>query len=426
MSLPSNPITIVIVGAGPAGMAAALSLHHQGIKDFVIVDSLLAGQNSSRAVVIQAATLEALDTVGCMDKLLKIGDQNNHFGVRDESSYLFSADFSLLAPYTKFPFGLVLPQTSTEGAMLEAMKERGIHVLRPYKAVSLKPSAENEGVIDVEFESGEVVQAKYVIGADGAHSVVRNEAGISFTEPGNGQEPDLGNVSQLILGDVTFSSPPHFPDPKYPVFTSIANNNFLLIAPFPAALSHDPERIEYRVAAGVPVEDGTAPHAPSKEYIQSVLDRCAPSVLNLPRIENTYWTSRYRTRAAVAERSFARLAGGGAVLLVGDAAHIHSPLGGQGMSLGIRDAISLGAALPAVLAQDDGDRAAVDKLLTIWAGERHKRALGVVQITKGALGMVIAPRTFMRRIGFALLRFLGRFTLVQRMVAYRLSGLAEI
>lgn len=255
---------------------------------------------------------------------------------------------------------------------------------------------------------------------------MRDEAGISFTEPGSdGNEPDLGNLSQLVFGDITFSTPPEFPDPTFPVFASVTDNNFVLIVPFPAALSHDPTRVEYRVAVSVPVKDGMAPHAPSKEYIQSLLDRCAPRAVSVPRIEETYSTSRYRTRAAVADRAFARLSGGGIVLLVGDAAHIHSPLGGQGMSLGIRDAISLGAALRASLARDE-EISAVNELLTDWAKYRRTRALAAVQLTKGAMGVVIAPRTFLRRIGFGLLRFLGRFTFVKRMVAYRLSGLAEV
>ncbi|KAJ7918218.1 hypothetical protein B0H13DRAFT_1993738, partial [Mycena leptocephala] len=285
-------------------MAAALSLNHQGVHDIVIVDAILAGENSSRAMVIQAATLEALNTVGCLDNLLAVGEKVERLSLYDGKSVLVSIDFSLLSPYTKFPFGL-----------------------RNWNSLELnhflKPSQDAEHMFDVQFESGEVIQAKYVIGADGAHSVVRSEAGIVFNDPDGDEKHDYGAISQMALGD------PHH-----------LCGNFAILAPFPAATSPDPTRMVYRFVSGVP-----------HEYLQSLIDRCGPPSLSSDpavnphptRIDKRYWSSRYRTRSAVAERYFTRK--GGAILLIGDAAHIHSPVGGQGLSLGIRDAISLGPVL---------------------------------------------------------------------------------
>ncbi|KAJ7172971.1 FAD/NAD-P-binding domain-containing protein [Mycena crocata] len=434
MSLPRQT-TVLICGAGPAGMAAALSLHHHKIHDVVIVDSLLAGQNSSRAMVIQAATLEALDTVGCLENLLEAGTKVERLGLHNGSSYLISADFSLLSSYTKFPFGLTIPQSSTEAGMLEKMAEAGINVLRPFKAVSMKASPDREGTIDVAFDSGDIVQAKYVIGADGAHSVIRNEVGIAFKDPDGDEGRDYGNLSQLALGDVAFSSPPQFPAPATNVFVSMADGNFTLLVPFPAHASPDKTRTVYRFASSVPVEDGTAPHAPGTDYLQSLLDRCGaaslssdPTVNPHPtRIERTYWSSRYRTRAAIADRCFTRLAGSGAVLLIGDAAHIHSPLGGQGMSLGIRDAISLGTALKAHIALD-ADKSGSDKLLEDWAADRHARALSVIALTKRGLRVISSRNAWLpfRLLGLAVLWLAFRFTFFKRMIAYRISGLADV
>ncbi|KAJ7802307.1 FAD/NAD-P-binding domain-containing protein [Mycena leptocephala] len=416
-------------------MAAALSLNHQGVHDIVIVDAILAGENSSRAMVIQAATLEALNTVGCLDNLLAVGEKVERLSLYDGKSVLVSADFSLLSPYTKFPFGLVLPQSNTEAGMLEKLEQLGIKVLRPVKVASLKPSQGTEHMFDVQFESGETIQAKYVIGADGAHSVVRSEAGIAFNDPDGDEKQDYGAVSQLVLGDVSFTSPPQLSTTSSNgVSLTISDGKFALLAPFPAGISPDQTRTVYRFASSVPIEDGTAPHAPSTEYLQSLIDRCGPPSLSSDpavnphptRIDKTYWSSRYRTRSAVAERYFTRK--GGAILLIGDAAHIHSPIGGQGLSLGIRDAISLGPVLTKHI-ELAGQGKEEDALLEEWAAARRKRGVAVIALTKQAMGISTLPRKVwppLMWVTFEVLRFMGRFKFVQRLVAYRLSGLAEI
>ncbi|KAK7064962.1 FAD-binding-3 domain-containing protein [Favolaschia claudopus] len=435
--------TVLIVGAGPSGMAAALSLHHQGIRDVVVVDAILAGQNSSRAMVIQAATLEALNSVDCLDGILSAGVKVEAVGLRDTSSDLLSADFSLLAGHTKFPFAVILPQVRTEAKMLEKMEEEGIKVWRPYKVVSMKPSlqAEEEDLFEVRFESGEIIKAKYVIGADGAHSVVREQAGISFKDPDGDEKHDYGNLSQMAIADVAFTSEPQIFTPERKVSQTLSSGNMVLVSPFPPAASPDPTRTVYRLVSSVPVDLGTAPHEPSIEYMQRLVDRNGPAQLssdparnpNPVRIEKMYWSTRYRTRSAVAESYFAPRkpgVGGGFVVLVGDAAHIHSPMGGQGLSLGIRDAISLGPVLKAHIdSSARGSDAVANILLEEWASVRHKRAVSVVAMTKKALGVFVAQGKMwppMLKLVFAVMRFLGGFKFMKRNVAYKLSGLGEI
>ncbi|KAF7366273.1 FAD-binding-3 domain-containing protein [Mycena sanguinolenta] len=433
MSLPQQT-TILIVGAGPCGMATALSLNHQGIHDIVIVDALLAGENSSRALVIQAATLEALNDIGCLDDLLSIGDKPDTLDIHHGSSRLISIDFSLLAPHTKFPFTLVIPQTNTEAVMLGKLDQLGIKVFRPFKVVSVKPSESvEEGMFEVRFASGEMIKTKYVVGADGAHSAVRNEAGVSFKDPDGDEKQDYGNLSQLVLGDVTFTSPPQIPTKTLGTFS---HGNFSLFAQFPDKASPDPTCTVYRVVSSVPVEDGTAPQAPSAEYLQALLDRYGPPALSSDpavnahptRIDRLYWSSRYRTRSAIVDRYFTlNPNGGGAILLLGDAAHIHSPVGGQGMSLGIRDAISLGPVLKAHI--DSRDSTSSSKHFEEWGAIRRRYAITVIAMTKEALGMMTASRRVwapLLMVGFSVLRFLGRFRFMKQMVAYRISGLADI
>ncbi|KAJ7640561.1 hypothetical protein B0H17DRAFT_1339288 [Mycena rosella] len=384
-SLPQQT-TVLIVDAGPCGMATAVSMYHQGIRDITIVDALLPGENSSRAMVIHAANLEALDSIGCLERLLPLGEKMERVGIHNGFSYILSIEFALLKAYTKYPFGFVIPQSSTEGVMLEVLDELGIKVFRPMKVVSLKPS----GSTDVRLDSGETVQAKYVIGADDG------------------------------LADVTFTSPPDFPAPVPHLLVTNQHKRFTVVTKFPPSVSPNPQRILYRLAIGLPVEDGEAPHKPSVEYIQAVLDRCGPPALaGVPR-------------SAVVPCAFSRLGkgggggGGGAVLLIGDAAHIHSPIGGQGMSLGISDTISLGAMLKAHIdANSEKSVGDADGLLQVWAVHRHERALAAIGLTKRALGQAAAkspmPQPF-GAVGYALFKSLASFTLFKRMVAWRINA----
>ncbi|KAF7323998.1 FAD-binding-3 domain-containing protein [Mycena kentingensis (nom. inval.)] len=425
----NSDTTVLIVGAGAVGMAAAISLHSAGFQadEIMVVDALEAGQNTSRAM--------ALDSVGCSDKLVAQGMKVTRLDLMSGPAPFISVNFAALAPYTKFPFGLAIPQTMTEAVMLEKLAELGIEVRRPLKAVRVR--AAPGGKSEVEFESGEVITARYLIGADGAHSVVREQAGIAFTDPDGDAPSNYGNLSQMALADVAFDSPP--PELIGKPFIHVANGGFTLASQFPPASSRDPARIIHRIATSVPVEDGTLPHAPSKGYLQSLLDRSGPALLssdpsknpNPVRIAEVFWSSRYRTRFALADRFFTRLSGGtaptpgGPILLIGDAAHIHSPVGGQGLSLGIRDAISLGPVLRAFAFSENATEN--DALLEEWATARSEKARIILTLTKGITGMaagVKVPR-LIKFVGYYVVRFLARFAFMQGTIAWRISGLAQ-
>ncbi|KAF8548088.1 FAD/NAD(P)-binding domain-containing protein [Imleria badia] len=454
MSLPDRT-TVLIVGAGPAGLATALSLLHHGVQDFIIVDAVSQGQNSSRAVVIHAATLEALDAIGCGDDIVSQGTKSTAFNVRTRSTTLLSPHVESLKSYTRHAYVLVIPQNITERALERKLASFGVTIHRPLKVVGLRRNASNPQFSDVTFEDGRVITTKYVIGADGARSVVRTMAGIGFSDPTIVKGEADNNLAQMVLADVTFdttdadeltSSITLSPDSLFLCFPLPSTLNESLVAEGKVSVS---ERI-YRIGCGVPLEDGEIPHSPPKEYLQALVNRFGPYHLvsdptvnpnSKPTcIKDIVWSSRFRNHASIADTTFARLGGGeseegGAILLVGDAAHIHSPAGGQGMNLGLRDAIFLGEALTKHIRTTEKEPLPeADAILREFATVRHARAMEVIKLTKGILsitGMKHRDRmSWWCPIDSATVRawmlwVLGSIPFIQRKMAWELSGLGR-
>ncbi|EGO20635.1 hypothetical protein SERLADRAFT_358045 [Serpula lacrymans var. lacrymans S7.9] len=460
MSLPEST-TVLIVGAGPTGLAAALSLIHHGVRDFVIVDTVLQGQNTSRALVIHAATLEALNTIGCADELNDLGLKEENANIRSRYSKIFRVDFNSLNKYTNYAHALILPQPITERVLEDKLQSLGGRVYRPHTVSGLSRNKQDSTITDVVFQDGQIIKAKYVIGADGARSAIRNIAGIRFADP-DGEDVSKSNLlSQIVLADVTFADESGVPDAGLNMITDSAGF-FLFIRYSKSFVSMLPEYegkqiIDnvYRVGFGVPVEMGTPPHAPPREYIQVLVDKFGPvSSGGAPplKIEQVIWSTRFRTHSAIADRFFTRLGApsdvdlnensgekeGGVILLVGDAAHIHSPAGGQGMNLGLRDAVALGDAIHSHINASQSSSSPSpslaphpDIILQTFAASRRARALEVIALTKSLLSVLgMKWGQYMRwcpvtlgSVRDCLLWIAGRVGWIRGMAAWRMSGL---
>jgi 2-polyprenyl-6-methoxyphenol hydroxylase-like FAD-dependent oxidoreductase len=327
---------VLIIGAGPTGLTLAASLRTRGI-DTLLVDRLSSGANTSRAGVIHARTLEVLESIDVTERLLARGLKVPTFHVRERDHALLTIEFDRLP--SAYRFTLMCPQDITEQVLLERLHELGGQVERPLELTKL--SAQTE-YVDAELSDGRRVRAQWVVGCDGMHSRVREEAGIAF----EGDE----YAPSFVLADVHMD----WPLSREEVNLFFAPEGVLVIAPLPG------ER--FRVVGEV-AREVDVPEQPSAAFVQALLDARGPARVPA-RVRDVLWSSRFRVHHRVA-----RTLREGRVLLCGDAAHVHSPAGGQGMNTGIQDAASLAELLP--------ESAGLDA----WARERRAVATRVVAMT---------------------------------------------
>jgi 2-polyprenyl-6-methoxyphenol hydroxylase-like FAD-dependent oxidoreductase len=331
---------ILIVGAGPSGLALAAELKRRGV-NAVIIDQQPAGANTSRACVVHARTMEVLEPLGATRDLLAEGVKAPVFRIRDRDRPLLTIDFSDLPSFYRFT--LMIPQNRVEQILLQHLESLGCNVMRPCKLIRYTTSPSL--VAQVQDSSIQSIRAEWLIGCDGMHSTVRQQSGIAF--PGGEYE------ASFVLADVSMD----WPLSREEVTLFYSPKGLVVVAPLPN------ER--FRIVATV----DEAPEVPSLEFMQAVLDARGPTT-NPGRLHDVAWSSRFHIHHRVAQTPRK-----GRVLLCGDAAHVHSPAGGQGMNTGIQDSVSLAEALTSTLR--DGDEARLDA----WAAQRHKVASDVVTLT---------------------------------------------
>jgi 2-polyprenyl-6-methoxyphenol hydroxylase-like FAD-dependent oxidoreductase len=379
---------VLIVGAGPAGLALGAELQRLGTSSFII-DQLAAGANTSRAVAIHARTLEVLEPLGVVPELISHGLITTTFRIRDRDRIL--ATFSFKDLKTNYPFVLLCPQNRTETILLQRLESLGGSVSRPHKVTAIRPAQEKQEDVEVQFEGQaglQTVRARWVVGCDGAHSVVREQAGIPFQ--GGAYDEDF------ILADVEMDSP--FDREEVDLFFS--DQGLVVVAPLPG--NH------FRIVATV----DHAPENPSLADFQKILDQRGPTT-SPATIRNLAWSTRFHIQHRVAQ-SLRK----GRVLLVGDAAHVHSPAGGQGMNTGIQDAVSLADVLHGIVSEH-ADLSTLDA----WEHKRLEIARSVVNLTDRMTKAVTVKSTAAKLLRNAVVDIIGHIPAAQHAIAERLSEL---
>ncbi|OHT93703.1 FAD-dependent oxidoreductase [Mycobacterium syngnathidarum] len=372
---------VLIVGAGPVGLTAAIVLVQHG-HDVTVVDRQAEGANTSRAAVVHPHTLELLEPYGVVDALVSRGVHTPTFTIRDRDDLLIAVPFSELP--TRYPYTLMISQADTETFLLNRLEALGGKVVRPAAVTEIRQSAD---YAVATFTDGSRIRARYLIGADGMHSTVRDQTGIAFTG---------GTYAEsFVLADVHLSGGV----PANEVILYFSPAGLVVVAPLPDGM--------YRIVATV----DEAPHNPDVAFVQSLLDERGPQTRPAV-VEDVVWGSRFRVHHRIADEFRDER-----VLLAGDAAHVHSPAGGQGMNLGIEDAVVLAEQLSQVL-----DAGADEALLDACAAARRRTAGSVVAMTSRLTELATASAR-RRPIRNRVMRMAGKLPAVRRALAWRLSGL---
>jgi 2-polyprenyl-6-methoxyphenol hydroxylase-like FAD-dependent oxidoreductase len=357
MAKNSNP-QVLIAGGGPTGMAAALELTRFGIRTR-IVDEMAGPENTSRAIAIQARTLEELELRGLAEEFVELGHRAGGGDIYGDGKLLVHVDFTRIAsPYN---FVLFLAQTETDRILREALEAQGAAVEWGTKvtAIGLEPSGVT-AVLEHADGAIEEVTAAYVIDAEGAHSVIRNTLGLQF----KGKTLE----ETFVLGDVQVDG--NLPNSSFHIFSSESG----LLALFPIGGS------QFRVVASNPPRDLAKTETPTLEELQALCDQRS----HIPiKLRDLTWSSIFHANSRMVKNLRA-----GRVFLAGDAAHIHSPAGGQGMNTGIQDAINLGWKLALVL---EGN--ASERLLETYDEDRIPVMRSILSRTEAMTNAMGGPST---------------------------------
>jgi 2-polyprenyl-6-methoxyphenol hydroxylase-like FAD-dependent oxidoreductase len=378
---------VLIVGAGPTGLALASTLSRAGIRP-IIVEKLAAHQNTSRAAVIHAHTLEQLDGLGLAEPMLRDGLRLTRFSVRDRDQVLARLNFDWLP--SRFACLLMLPQDRTEAILTNALEQTKTAVRWGCSLEGLTVTDDGVEAIVSSAAGTQTLRARYVVGADGMHSRVRQAAGIGFS--GHSYE------QSFILADVEMEWKPG----RDEVMLFFSPEGLLVVAPLPGNA--------YRVVATV----DEAPATPEASDVEQLLRRRGPSSSSAS-VHVVRWSSRFRLHHRVADRYRH-----GRLLLVGDAAHVHSPAGGQGMNTGLVDACVLGKLLTRALFQ----RTREDPL-DRYESMRRPAAKEVLALAGRLTAMAILKGRTQRLLRNVAFRLVGALPPLRRRLEMSLSGLSR-
>lgn len=363
-----SQLPILIVGAGPTGLMMACELERHDIP-FRIIDKKSEPTQGSNATWIQPRTLEIFDSVGIVDPFLRKGHRCEAINFYVKGKQIVQIPLNQID--STYPFILMLPQSETERLLNKKLAESKIPVERSRELINIKQT--NQGIVStIRLPSGETedITSDWAIACDGANSIVRENCQIPF--------PGEDIPEQFMVADAKMNS--YLPTEEIHVFFdkgTIFPDKGTIFSAFPWGSK------DYRLSANLysPVPRQTFyPH----EVKEVVAERTYGNFI----VESVSWISPFWIHGKIVKQMR-----NGSIFLAGDAAHIHSPAGGQGMNTGIQDAFNLAWKLALVI-----KRKALPSLLDSYHQERHPIVEEIVNQTDHFTNMLLFDKSFFSKL----------------------------
>jgi 2-polyprenyl-6-methoxyphenol hydroxylase-like FAD-dependent oxidoreductase len=391
--------SVLISGAGPVGLTMANELTRYGIP-VRIVDKEAQRTDKSKALVLWSRTLELLDHGGYVEPFLKAGMQGHGAQISDGTNMVARARLDITD--TRYPYALMIAQSETERVLEESLAKRGVKVER---SVTMESFAEKgsgiEAVLRKADGSSETVQADWLLGCDGAHSTTRH--GLGFAFEGSTMDSDWW----LADAHVTGLEPQEY--------LHIFWHRDGILAFFPIT----PGR--WRAIGDLGPATGSGHRAdPTLEEVQALVTHRGNAGI---KVSDPIWLSCFRINERKV-KEYSR----GHIFLAGDAAHIHSPAGGQGMNTGMQDAFNLswklnlvinGIAKPSLLDSYSIERSAVGDMVLSNAGRLTEMA-----ITRNPIVQTLRNTIVKFALGFPQISHIVADTMSELNIAYPASPLS--
>jgi 2-polyprenyl-6-methoxyphenol hydroxylase-like FAD-dependent oxidoreductase len=393
---------ILIVGAGPVGLTMAAELSRFGV-DVRIIEKSLHPTETSRALVVWSRTLELLDRAGCTSGFLAAGLKGHGASLRAGQTVLGRPRFEDIA--SAYNFALMIPQRDTERLLIEHLRSLGVEVERQVELLSFTERGDGiEAVLGHADGRRETVSTPWLLGCDGAHSIVRHGLDVEF--PGSTQDDDW------LIADVRLAGE-HAP-PADEISIYFHHDGPFVVFPLPGQRA--------RIIATRGKMDTAHPRPdPGLADVQAMIDQRAGGGFVA---SDPVWLTSFRiNERKVSQYRYGR------IFLSGDAAHIHSPAGGQGMNTGMQDAINLAWKL-AMVAHGD----ASERLLDSYSPERSavgdmvlRNATALTDVATLMNPAAQAARNFAARflLGFHAVRHEMAATMSEVDIAYKKSPLSS-
>lgn len=348
---------VLITGAGPTGLLMAIQLARNAIP-FRIIDKVPQRSDKSRALAVHARTLEILARLGLADQLISRGTRALQGNINVDGRFVATVNFGDIGiDETPYPFILLVSQADTEQVLEAGLNQLGVSVER---ALTLSAFSQDEHGVTAKLEGGngdEWLRVRYLVGADGAHSTVRHGCNLAF------EGDKYSNDFLLADVDVEWDRP----NGQFHFF--LGWHGIVVFFPLPGDRT-------YRIISTRSREESGGQQPTLEEFAERVRDHCRVAA----RLSNPRWLSLFRLHHRGVDRCRHHNA-----FVAGDAAHIHSPVGGQGMNTGIQDAWNLAWKMALVLT-----KRAQPEILDSYHEERYPVGQKLLNFTDRLFSIIIS------------------------------------